>query len=157
MHVIGMTRTAKDDQTLQDDTTMLVHTPENLKWLLANSDLVVLALPNTNNTNILLGADELNAMKGDAVLVNVGRGNAIDEVALAKALSAPPLPGEVKGLCAALDVYQTEPLPASSLLWTVPNDRLLLSPHSIDQTKTYWFDTAGVWQDQAFLWRARWW
>jgi len=129
------------------NTTMLVHTPENLTWLLSQSDLVVLALPNTSRTDRLLGADELNAMKGDAVLVNVGRGNAIDEVALAKALSAPPVAGEVKGLCAALDVYQTEPLPASSPLWAVPNDRLLLSPHSADQTDHYWAETARVWQD----------
>jgi D-2-hydroxyacid dehydrogenase (NADP+) len=145
MKVIAITRTNRDDNDNDNADVMLTYSPENLKTLLSESNLVVLSLPKTSKTNQMIGKEELEWMRNDAVLVNVGRGNAIDEDALAKKLSNAPTTEEIRGLCAALDVYQKEPLPPESPLWNVPHDRILLSPHSADQTNNYWKDTSNVW------------
>jgi phosphoglycerate dehydrogenase-like enzyme len=72
-------------------------------------------------------------MKPTGVLVNVGRGPVIDEAALVRALRE----GRIKG--AALDVFETEPLPAGSPLYSL--DNLLLSPHCADNTPG-WLEAA---------------
>ena len=87
-----------------------------------DSDYIVVALPKTRCTNKLLCADMLELIKPSCVLVNVGRGNSIDEEALTSLLLTPPARGE-RGLCAALDVFEKEPLPPHSRLWSVPSDR----------------------------------
>jgi D-3-phosphoglycerate dehydrogenase len=92
-----------------------------LDELLETSDVVSIHVPLTSETEALLGADELAAMKSSAYLVNVARGGVIDESALADALSNRKLAG------AALDVYETEPLPADSPLRQAPN--LVMTPH----------------------------
>jgi phosphoglycerate dehydrogenase-like enzyme len=92
--------------------------------LARRSDAVVLATPLTPATRGLFGRDAVAAMKPTAVLVNVGRGPAVDEAALVEALRARRIRG------AALDVFETEPLPAASPLWSLPN--VLLSPHCAD-------------------------
>ena len=69
----------------------------------------------------MLGADALAKMKPSAYVVNTARGGLVDEVAIARALGA----GQIAG--AALDVFEREPLPASSALWQAPN--LILTPH----------------------------
>ena len=89
--------------------------------MLAQSDYVVAVLPDTRATTGLLDAAAFRAMKPAAVLVNAGRGNLIDEAALAAALAA----GELAG--AVLDVFRTEPLPAGSPLWAAPN--LVITAH----------------------------
>lgn len=93
--------------------------------LLAQSDYVVLSTPLTNATHHLMNADRLALMRATAVLINVSRGEVVDEAALVKEL------GRIRG--AALDVFETEPLPASSPLWTMEN--VLISPHSADLTR----------------------
>lgn len=98
-----------------------MHPPEALLELLPRADHVVLALPATSATEAILGERELAAMRPGARLVNVGRGAAIEEAALAAALRRGHLAG------AALDVARREPLPPASPLWTAP--RLLLTPH----------------------------
>ena len=70
----------------------------------------------------MLGAQALHRMKPGAVLINVGRGAVIDELALVQALREGKLSG------AALDVFATEPLPSESPLWDLPN--VLLTPHT---------------------------
>lgn len=84
-------------------------------------DALVLALPLTDDTRGLISADVIARMRADAVLVNVGRGGLLDEVALTEALEAGRLGG------AALDVFATEPLPADSPLWNLPN--VIVTPH----------------------------
>jgi len=92
--------------------------------LARRSDAVVLATPLTPSTRGLFGRVAIEAMKPTSVLVNVGRGPAVDEAALVEALAARRIRG------AALDVFETEPLPPGHPLWTLPN--VLLSPHCAD-------------------------
>jgi phosphoglycerate dehydrogenase-like enzyme len=106
---------------------------EELEALVRRADDVVVAAPLTPDTRGLLGAAAIGAMKPGAVLVNVGRGPVVDETALARAL------GERKLRGAALDVFETEPLPADSPLWAL--DNVLLSPHCADNTPG-WLEAA---------------
>ncbi len=85
------------------------------------ADYVVVVVPSTPQSRGMLGARELQAMKSSARLVNLARGDIIDETALCDALSG----GTIAG--AALDVFATEPLPASSPLWEMSN--VIVSPH----------------------------
>jgi phosphoglycerate dehydrogenase-like enzyme len=90
--------------------------------LLAHADIVVLAAPLTAETNLLLDAEAIAKMKRGAIVVNIARGQMVDEEALAAAL----VDGRVGG--AALDVFTSEPLPASSPFWTIPN--VIVTPHN---------------------------
>jgi phosphoglycerate dehydrogenase-like enzyme len=89
---------------------------------LAEPDYLVAVLPATPATDGLFDAAALAAMKPGAVLVNVGRGRAVVEDDLVAALREGPL------RAAVLDVFNTEPLPADSPLWTLPN--AYLTPHN---------------------------
>jgi phosphoglycerate dehydrogenase-like enzyme len=90
--------------------------------LLPMVDVLVLALPGGDETRHLIGADRLALLRPTAWVVNVGRGTVIDEAALIGALRAGALAG------AALDVFETEPLPADSPLWDLPG--VIVSPHA---------------------------
>jgi phosphoglycerate dehydrogenase-like enzyme len=89
--------------------------------LLPQVDLLIMALPGTPETRHIMDARRLHLLPEDAFIVNVGRGSAIDEAALASQLRA----GRFAGV--ALDVFQTEPLPSDDPLWDCP--RLLITPH----------------------------
>jgi len=103
--------------------------PEELPYLLAESDYVVVALPLTEETRTLIGEAELRAMKPSAVIVNIGRGAIIDEAALVRALKE----GRIAG--AALDVFQQEPLSGESELWGM--DNVIVTPHISGGTPRY--------------------
>ena len=92
-----------------------------LTAFLAEPDYLVCVMPDTPGTKHLLDADAFRAMKNHCCLVNIGRGNAVDEQALAAALYA----GELDG--AVLDVFQQEPLPEDSPLWNAPG--LIVTGH----------------------------
>src|SRR3954470_5927434 len=94
---------------------------DELDDLLANSDFVTLHTPLTPETHHLLDAPRLARMKRGVRIINCARGGLIDEAALHDALES----GHVAA--AALDVFETEPLPADSRLREVPN--LVLTPH----------------------------
>ena len=94
----------------------------SLEDLLRSSHLVALHAPLTAETRHLIRADTIKLMRPGALLVNTSRGGLIDEDAAAAALRAGRLGG------AALDVFETEPLPAASPLRSLPN--VLLSPHA---------------------------
>ena len=106
------------------------HGADGLASLLAESHYVVLTAPETAETRGLIGAAELAAMRGDAVLVNVARGRLVDTAALVDALEA----GAIRG--AALDVFAREPLADDDPLWRVP--RLLITPHTSAYTHAFW-------------------
>jgi (S)-sulfolactate dehydrogenase len=89
--------------------------------LLAESDAISLHVPLDAGTRHLIDATALGRMRADAVLINAARGGVVDERALAEALRGQRLGG------AMLDVFETEPLPADSVLAGVPN--LVLTPH----------------------------
>jgi phosphoglycerate dehydrogenase-like enzyme len=97
-------------------------TREKLHEVLPQADIVALCLPVEPGTVRMFGDAEFACMKSDALLVNVGRGDLVDETALIRALAAKRIGG------AALDVTTVEPLPADSPLWTF--DNVLISPHS---------------------------
>lgn len=94
---------------------------EELAGLLGDTDYLVLAAPLTERTRGMVNADLLGRLPGRARVINVGRGPLIVEKDLVSALES----GTVAG--AALDVFETEPLPAESPLWTLPN--VIVSPH----------------------------
>lgn len=95
--------------------------PDRLAEVLPRADGVVLCAPLTEQTRHMMDASAFAAMKTDAVLINVGRGGLVDEAALVAALDA----GEIGH--AALDVVETEPLPAGHVLWQHP--KVTLTPH----------------------------
>ena len=94
----------------------------DLEAELAGTDVLVMVLPATEATRHALDARRLALLPPHALVVNVGRGTTVDEAALAGALTAGRLGG------AALDVTETEPLPADSPLWDAPG--LVLTPHA---------------------------
>ena len=94
--------------------------PDEWRGQLGQFDWIVLAVPATAATEHMIGADELAAMKGDAVLVNIARGSVIDQAALVAALSE----GRIGG--ALLDVTTPEPLPADHPLWDLDNAQITM-------------------------------
>jgi phosphoglycerate dehydrogenase-like enzyme len=103
--------------------------PDALHEMLSQCDYVVVTLPLTHETVHFVGEAELRAMKTTAYLVNVARGAIVDEAALVHALRK----GWIAG--AGLDVFEQEPLPASSPLWELEN--VLISPHVAGFTPRY--------------------
>jgi phosphoglycerate dehydrogenase-like enzyme len=94
---------------------------QDLPDLLQQSDYVCLAVPHTDSTERMIGAEQLALMKPDAYLVNICRGGVVDETALVEALREQRIAG------AGLDVFTYEPLPADSPLCTL--DNVILTPH----------------------------
>ncbi|MCX2928672.1 D-2-hydroxyacid dehydrogenase [Mycobacterium sp. CVI_P3] len=98
-----------------------VRASADLVLVAAEVDLLVLAAPLTTATTALVGAEVLTALGPNGFLVNVGRGPTVVETDLVDALHA----GTIAG--AALDVFEVEPLPEESCLWSMPN--VFVSPH----------------------------
>jgi phosphoglycerate dehydrogenase-like enzyme len=94
--------------------------------MIRRSDYIVASAPLTPETRGMIGEAEFAAMKNDAVVINIGRGPVIDETAMVRALQE----HRIKG--AALDVFDTEPLPQGHPLYKL--DNVLLSPHCADHT-----------------------
>jgi phosphoglycerate dehydrogenase-like enzyme len=101
----------------------------SLRDELGQADLVVLAAPLTSATHGLIKRADLEAMKPSAVLVNVGRGELVDEQALKEVLST----GRID---AGLDAFHQEPLPRDHFLWDLPN--VLITPHTAPWSGDYW-------------------
>ena len=116
MRVIGVRRTPRGDEPCE--TWPMARLDE----LLAQVDGLVLALPLSEDTKQVLDARRLALLKRGAWLVNVGRGGLVDEAALVAALESGQLGG------AGLDVFEVEPLPPESPLWSMPN--VIVTPHN---------------------------
>lgn len=99
-----------------------VSAEEDIEKLLPASDALVMILPSTPGTKDALNAERLSFLPPHAWVVNVGRGDTVDEEALVTALREDRLGG------AALDVFETEPLPEDSPLWGF--DNVIISPHA---------------------------
>jgi len=95
--------------------------PTQVNELLAGSDYVVNVLPSTPETVDLLSGDRLKACRDGAVLINIGRGDVVDETSLVRAVEKGWLSGAV------LDVFPEEPLPEDSPLWDLPG--VTITPH----------------------------
>jgi phosphoglycerate dehydrogenase-like enzyme len=119
MRVLATRRSAKEGERARN--VDFVFPPEQLTKLLSASDFLTLALPLTAETTRLIGEAELRAMKPTAYLINIARGEIVDESALIRALEEKWIAG------AGLDVFATEPLPPDSKIWSLPN--VIYSPH----------------------------
>ena len=102
---------------------------DGLLGVLPQADFVALTCPLTPETESLIDAKALAAMKPSAYLVNVARGKVVNERALVEALNQRRIAG------AALDCVQEEPLAATAGLWSVPN--VLITPHTAGETRRY--------------------
>lgn len=116
--VIGVRRTPKQ----ADDTVDELHPPAKLPELYPRADWIMLCCPLTKETENLLNADAFKRMKKGAKLINVARGEVVDQAAMIAALKSGQLGG------ASLDAHVPEPLPADSPLWEMPN--VIISPHN---------------------------
>ncbi len=121
MTVIAVGATPADERPQHPDVDRYVDF-SGIDDALAAGDCVVLACPLTPHTRGLSGRRQIETMKPGVALVNIVRGAVIDEAAMIDALQS----GHIA--FAALDVFQTEPLPESSPLWSMPN--VLINPHS---------------------------
>ena len=117
MDVLGVKR----DTATYNDAVDEIHPTEELHTVLGQSDYVVLACPLTEETEGMIGAEELASIGPDGVLINVARGAVVDQEALVTQVQEGYLGG------AALDVTDPEPLPRESPLWD--SSDVILTPH----------------------------
>ena len=129
-HALGMKVHAlrrRPHYSQEDPIVETVYAPDALHDMLREIDVLIAAAPLTPETHHMLGDAEFGVMKSSAFVINVGRGPVIDQDALIRALQG----GKIAG--AALDVFETEPLPADNPLWDMEN--VLISPHCTDRTE----------------------
>lgn len=114
--IAGYSRTGRKKEFF-DET----HPIGELDAILPDTDILVMCVPNTPDTQKILSAERIARLPEQAVVINVGRGASVDQAALCEALKA----GSIAG--AALDVFEKEPIPEDDPVWTAPN--LILTPH----------------------------
>jgi phosphoglycerate dehydrogenase-like enzyme len=139
MRVVGVRRTPRGDEPCE--TWPLGRLDE----LLPLCDALVLALPLTPDTHHLLDARRIAALPGGALFVNVGRGSLVEEPALVEAL----VEGRLGG--AGLDVFEIEPLPEASPLWTLPN--VIVTPHNAGDAPGNLHRATAIFVDNLARWR----
>ena len=121
LKALGATvRGVKRTSSAKPDCVDELYTTEQLDDALNGADFVALCLPDTADTQKILSRERIFALKKGAIIVNAGRGTAIDQPALIDALRE----GRV---CAGLDVTAPEPLPSDDALWDAPN--VIITPH----------------------------
>jgi phosphoglycerate dehydrogenase-like enzyme len=133
-------RTPGDDQDFG-----AIRSSDDLVAVAADVDVLALAVPLTPATTALVGAEVLGALGSRGFVVNVGRGPTIVESDLVAALRT----GTIAG--AALDVFEVEPLPAGSPLWSMAN--VLVSPHMSGDYVGFEIDMMTVFTDNLARWR----
>ncbi|WP_145600777.1 D-2-hydroxyacid dehydrogenase [Prauserella rugosa] len=142
LRVSGAGRRARDD----DPDFGTVHATDRLTDHLPDADYVVAIAPLTDQTKGMFDARAFAAMKPSARFVNVGRGELVVTADLVAALRA----GDIAG--AALDVFDTEPLPADHPLWTM--DQVLISPHMSGDVVGWRNELVAVFAENFRRWRA---
>jgi len=125
MRVIATKRNPATSATSVDDLV----TPDRLNELVPQADFVVLTCPLTDETKNIVDARVFEAMKSTAYLINVARGQCVDEPVLAEALKS----GQIAG--AGLDHFWDEPLGGDSILWDLEN--VIITPHTGGETRMY--------------------
>ena len=131
MDVVGVRRS---DESVPGVST--IYDPDELHDAIADARFVAVAVPNTPDTEGLLSSAEFETMREDAYVLNVARGPIVDRDALITALES----GTIAG--AALDVFETEPLPAESPLWNFED--VIITPHRGSATNRYHLDIADL-------------
>ncbi|WP_440769381.1 D-2-hydroxyacid dehydrogenase [Natronorubrum sp. DTA28] len=141
MEVVGVRRSEESVPSVSQ-----IYAPSALEDAVADARFVTLAAPHTPETEEMIDAEMLDAMRTDAYLINVARGPLVDEAALVEALEADAIAG------AALDVFETEPLPPSSPLWDLEN--VIVTPHRGSATNRYHLDIAELVRENVRRYRA---
>lgn len=116
-YVIGVKRRNSQKPSYVDE----LYTVKDLKKVISKADIIALSMPGNDTTKNMLNKEMFDLMKENAIVVNVGRGTAIDTQALTEALKK----GRIYG--AALDVTNPEPLPKENELWSIKN--VIITPH----------------------------
>jgi phosphoglycerate dehydrogenase-like enzyme len=131
VNAMGMRVLALKRHTPASDDPLIArfHKPEELLSMLAECDFVVVATPLTPETRHMIGDAAFAAMKPNAVVINIGRGPVIDQIALVRTLTE----GRIKG--AGLDVFEQEPISPGDPIYRLEN--VLISPHCADHTKDW--------------------
>ena len=132
MDLLGVKRDPSTDPGVVDEC----FGPDGLAEVCERSDYLLLACPLTDETRGMVGREELRLLGEDGVLVNVARGEVVDQDALVRALQYHVVGG------AALDVFATEPLPADSPLWDLSN--VVLTPHMAGSSPKYMARAANI-------------
>jgi D-2-hydroxyacid dehydrogenase (NADP+) len=126
MRVEGVTRSGRGDTTLAEK----IYPASQLMQALPRADCIVLAAPDTPDSQRMIGAREFKAMKRSAYLVNIARGALVDELAMIEALEKGTI------AAAALDVAEKEPLAPESPLWKMKN--VFITPHTSAVSELLW-------------------
>jgi phosphoglycerate dehydrogenase-like enzyme len=145
MYVLGIRHDPPSDPA-SDPHAHEVYGPDHLIDVLHRADYVVISVPLTAETRGMIGERELRAMRPHAYLVNIARGQIIDEAALIRALTE----GWIAGV--GLDVVVQEPLPADSPLYNLPN--VILTPHISGVTGRYSERVARIFAENLRRYRA---
>ncbi len=127
MRVIGTTRR---EMSQKPDYLDYVGPAEDLPVLLEEADFLVCCVPETGDSEVLIGYEQLKAMKKNAYFFNVGRGSAVNEDELVEALMDNLIAG------AGLDTFEREPLPDDSYLWRL--EGTLITPRISGITPHFW-------------------
>lgn len=124
MHTIGINRSGREIENMDDQ-----YTQKELADVIHKGDIVVNILPLTEETNHLYDEDMFSKMKDGVIFINVGRGESVVTEDLLAALDN----GKVSR--AGLDVFEQEPLPEDSPLWS--HEQVLMTPHIAGQVESY--------------------
>jgi phosphoglycerate dehydrogenase-like enzyme len=143
MRVSGVRRRTSEPKA---DFVDRVVGPDQLEDVLRGCDVLVLSAPGVSATARMIGAERIEMLNQGAIVVNVARGQVIDEQAMIAALRS----GRLRG--AVLDVFEKEPLPESSPLWSLPN--VVISPHSSGFRSSHWDDVVQLFVDNVRRFRA---
>lgn len=124
MKVIGIRHSGQNEDYVDE-----MYKQDQLNEILPLCDYVVITLPLTKETNRMFGMEQFKRMKSTAFLINIGRGEIVDELALVQALMEKEIAG------AGLDVFEKEPLSIDSPLWELEN--VIITPHTSGSTEHY--------------------
>jgi phosphoglycerate dehydrogenase-like enzyme len=126
---VSVVRASLGEQAAGDEVVERFYPVRQLNDALAGADYVVVAAPRTARSEKMVGKEQFEVMKDEAVLINISRGALVDEAAVVEALREEKIRG------AGLDVFEEEPLPESSPLWDMPN--VLITPHNAGANPYY--------------------
>eukprot|EP00758_Cryptobia_borreli_P016935 Tbor_TRINITY_DN6148_c1_g2::TRINITY_DN6148_c1_g2_i1::g.22692::m.22692 len=145
MEVVGVrhSRTNNPDGDVDKHGIRVVSGQDHFERVIKSCDFILNVMPATGSNTNMFNKDVFSMMKREAVFINIGRGVTVEENDLCDALEN----GIIAG--AALDVFQKEPLPYESRLYTIGDDKLLLTPHNADVTDTCFQDSAKFFSNAA--------
>lgn len=124
MNIIGLNTDGRDVPNVDN-----VYSYANINEVLTRSDFIIVVVPLTEETNNMIGESELKLMKETAYIINISRGQVVDENALISALKNKTIGGAV------LDVFTEEPLPATHEFWSLEN--CIITPHLSGRSPMY--------------------